>query len=179
MKNTTASLIENTLIEMCKNRTFQSIKVKEICTEADISKQTFYNHFKDKYDIVTSIYLKDIQSESTIRETNPLNQLKAQFANLWNRRDFYQNVFDDKSQNSLFQFAKTHSEVFNGQVASSSGKELTPEQQYLLSYNSYGWVGCFDDWIHGRLNFTSDEMAEIIYRTVPHVTGIKWESENS
>jgi len=175
MKNSTAILIENTLIEMCKYRTFQSIKVKEICVEAGISKQTFYNHFKDKYDIVTNIYLKDIQEESTSVEVNPLQQLKAQFARLWKRKDFYQNVFDDKSQNSLFQFAKTHSEVFNGQMVSSSGKELTPVQQYLLSYNSYGWVGCFDDWIHGRLIFTSDEMAEIIYKTVPHVTGVKWD----
>jgi len=176
MENKTASLIENTLIEMCKSRSFSSIKVKDICSKANISKQTFYNHFKDKFDIVTNIYLKDIQSEAVLAETDPLKQLKIQHATLWNRRDFYQNVFDDKSQNSLFHFSKSYSEAFNKQMI-ASGKELTNEQKYLLSYNSYGWVGCFDDWIHERLKISSDELAEIVYKTVPRVVEGSWLKE--
>lgn len=173
MENMTASLIENTLFEMCKNAPFRSIKVKDICLKANISKQTFYNHFEDKFDIVTKIYLKDIQSEAVLKESDPLTQLKLQFATLWSKRDFYQNVFDDKSQNSLFHFAKTHSEAFNKQML-DSGNKLTNEQRYLLSYNSYGWVGCFDDWIHERLKLSSDELAEIIFKTVPRVVEGAW-----
>ena len=33
-----------------KNKSFEEIKVSDICKEAHINRSTFYNNFNDKYD---------------------------------------------------------------------------------------------------------------------------------
>lgn len=43
-------------IELIKKNGFDNITVAEICTAADVSIGSFYNHFKSKYDILNEIF---------------------------------------------------------------------------------------------------------------------------
>ena len=52
----TKNLIYNTLIELMKDKTFEEIKVSDICKEAHINRSTFYNNFNDKYDLLFSLF---------------------------------------------------------------------------------------------------------------------------
>ena len=44
--------LSNALLELLKTKSFDNIKVTEICDKALIHKTTFYNHFEDKYELL-------------------------------------------------------------------------------------------------------------------------------
>ena len=45
----------NALIHLMKKKTFEEIKVSDICNEALINRSTFYAHFEDKYSLLSSM----------------------------------------------------------------------------------------------------------------------------
>ena len=49
-------IIGNALLEMCKTRPLASITVKEILDETGVSRQAFYNRFRDKNDLIEWVY---------------------------------------------------------------------------------------------------------------------------
>ena len=48
----TKKLLYQTLIELMKDKTFEEIKVSDICTTAMINRSTFYAHYDDKYELL-------------------------------------------------------------------------------------------------------------------------------
>ncbi|MDO4554078.1 MAG: TetR/AcrR family transcriptional regulator C-terminal domain-containing protein [Lachnospiraceae bacterium] len=58
MSNFTKKEITQTFINLCEKKSYEKITVKEIVEEAGISKQTFYNHFIDKYDLMEYTYAR-------------------------------------------------------------------------------------------------------------------------
>lgn len=49
-------------IEVMEKKSFEEIKVSEICEKALINRSTFYAHFEDKYDLFNSL-LNDMKSQ--------------------------------------------------------------------------------------------------------------------
>ena len=54
------------LINLLKNKTFEEIKVSDICEKALVNRSTFYAHFNDKYELFAS-FINDLK-ESFINE---------------------------------------------------------------------------------------------------------------
>lgn len=54
----TKFFLSNALIELLEEKTFDNIKVTEICDKAMIHKTTFYNHFEDKYELLNYSLLR-------------------------------------------------------------------------------------------------------------------------
>lgn len=50
------------LINLLKNNTFEEIKVSDICNEALINRSTFYSHFEDKYELISSL-INDLKND--------------------------------------------------------------------------------------------------------------------
>ena len=48
----TKKLLYQTLIELMKDKTYEEIKVSDICTTAMINRSTFYAHYEDKYELL-------------------------------------------------------------------------------------------------------------------------------
>lgn len=56
--------------ELMKNKSFEQIKVSDICNEALINRSTFYDHYADKYDLLEEYInsLKDSFTEEMTKE---------------------------------------------------------------------------------------------------------------
>ena len=95
----------NTLIEMMLHQPFHKITVKDICDQCQERRQTFYYHFRDKYDLVTWIYFQDA---SHIIDANKEESwdivLEKIFENMIERKTFYQNAFEENGQNALIDY---------------------------------------------------------------------------
>lgn len=48
--------LENTLMELLKSKSIDSIHVKDIIAELGICKGTFYKYYQDKYDLVVHVF---------------------------------------------------------------------------------------------------------------------------
>lgn len=47
--------LKNTFIKLLLNKPFDKVTIKELCEVSDISRITFYTHYKDKYDLIEDI----------------------------------------------------------------------------------------------------------------------------
>ena len=57
-------LLKNALLELLAKKSFDEIKVNDICNLAMIHRTTFYSHFQDKYDLL-EYCIKNIEQELT------------------------------------------------------------------------------------------------------------------
>ena len=48
----TEKLLENALIKLMLEKSFDKISIKDLTETADINRGTFYLHYKDKYDLL-------------------------------------------------------------------------------------------------------------------------------
>ena len=61
IRKTKANLYKG-LISMLEEKSFEEIKVTDICQIALVNRSTFYDHFNDKYELLTSL-IDDIKKE--------------------------------------------------------------------------------------------------------------------
>ena len=60
----TKNALYNALIELMKEKTFEEIKVSDICNKALINRSTFYAHYDDKYELLTDC-INDLKNSLT------------------------------------------------------------------------------------------------------------------
>lgn len=62
----TKKALYESLLELMKEKTFEEIKVSDICEQALINRSTFYSHYQDKYELFSS-YIDNLKT-SLIKE---------------------------------------------------------------------------------------------------------------
>jgi len=67
----TKMVLRDSLTELMKTKSILSITIKDICELADISRSTFYAHYKDQYDL-----LRQIEEETLAYFEDMLNDYK-------------------------------------------------------------------------------------------------------
>ena len=62
----TRKVLFETLVLLMKEKSFEEIKVSDICKKALINRSTFYSHYSDKYELFMELIdaLKDNLTES-------------------------------------------------------------------------------------------------------------------
>lgn len=76
----TKNLLYQTLIELMKDKTFEEIKVSDICSKAMINRSTFYAHYEDKYELLLD-FINNLKEELVIELNKNENNL--------NTREYY------------------------------------------------------------------------------------------
>ena len=61
IRKTKANLYRS-LLQLMENKTFEEIKVIDICSASMINRSTFYDHFNDKYELLASL-IEDLKTE--------------------------------------------------------------------------------------------------------------------
>ena len=57
----TRKIIQETFLDLLKDKPISKITVKEICDKAEINRGTFYKHYQDCYDLLEKIEAEGIQ----------------------------------------------------------------------------------------------------------------------
>lgn len=65
------------LLELCVEKPLERVTVKQILERSGVSRQTFYNHFLDKNDLVCRIYDQRIIGEFDFDEPSPAGDYRA------------------------------------------------------------------------------------------------------
>ena len=60
IKDHTKWMFAEAILELIKTKDLSNIRVTELCKYCNTDRQTFYYHFKDKYDLVAWIYQNDL-----------------------------------------------------------------------------------------------------------------------
>lgn len=104
--NITKRALAAALRELMDEEPFEKIQVAHICERCDMSRKSFYYHFKDKYDLVNWIFdteiipvvRRAIVSEQCVKWLQLLSEGCAYF---YENRAFYRKALKIEGQNSL------------------------------------------------------------------------------
>ena len=157
MANTklTKDTLAKSLKELLKERPLEKISVKDITENCNMSRNNFYYHFKDKYELISWIFYSDISKRvETYGDYSKF--LEDSFTSvcecLYQEREFYMKCFKYVEQNSLFEvLTELYMELWRKTLTeryANSGIELEKEEINLMAkMNTRAMVGMITDWV--------------------------------
>ena len=168
IKEHTKWMFADAILEIIKTKDLSKIRITELCDYCNTDRQTFYYHFKDKYDLIAWIYQSDLNhsfqhygnifcKEQTLLLLNLIKEKQA----------FYQRAFADENQNSLFSYMRNANCNITEQIfkAYNPSTELSEMQLFKIKYNSYAWVGCLSEWISQKCVPSPEVFVDYLYDT--------------
>lgn len=129
-------------------------------------RQTFYYHFKDKYDLVAWIYEMDLKySFEQYDNYFSKEQTRLLLERFKERQFFYRKAFEDTNQNSLFNYMRAaNCRVTKGILKEHlHKKELIDEQNFSVNYHSYAWICCLAEWLANRCEPELNTYVDYLY----------------
>lgn len=98
------------LMHLMEEKKFEEIKVSDICAASLVNRSTFYDHFSDKYELLTEL-IEDLRTElnkklkNNIENKNSreyyLNNIKLYLEHIDNYIDVYSSILKNNSEGIL------------------------------------------------------------------------------
>lgn len=179
LKDRTKVLLANTLQDMLADAPLSKIRVVDICRRAEVRKQVFYYHFKDKYDLAAWIFDRDYHdvNGSSLFENGPISETlddiasrsTEMFNRLWAKREFYARLFSEQSQNSIQEYIvqRATEELFGYMKKRHQDVEVSSTMALQLNHYAYGSFNNLADWLTGKVIATPEELVEYELAVMP------------
>ncbi len=76
----TQNILYNTLLNLMREKTFEEIKVSDICNKALINRSTFYAHYNDKYELLADC-IQELKKSLTqeLKKNNNISNTKEYY----------------------------------------------------------------------------------------------------
>ncbi len=147
-----------------------SISVAQIAEESGLSRQTFYRHFLDKYDLINWYFdqllfesFKEMGKGKTV-----FDGLVRKFKYIQSEQLFFTVSFQSDSQNSL----KTHDyemirDFYINLITDKTGN--SPDESMTFSVELYCQGAVFKtvDWLQKGMKETPEELAHLMIEAMP------------
>lgn len=158
--------LTQSLLSLMKTEPYHKITIKQICAHADLSRQTFYNFFKEKDDILRS-YFKT-KYEVLIKKYESLNELKIE-----NMTNIFADFFE--SNNSFFKIMINQNleSILEDEISASilyfSSKiikniKCTPECNYVNAFLTGALTKTLIYWLKDNQSISKNELTELFHR---------------
>lgn len=152
--------------DLCKVNPMDKITVKEIAHKAGYSRATFYNYFKDTYDLLEYIENELIASlmeaiTHNIAARQLLDHFIQTFIELIGQKSRYLHVFMNSSNNSSF----ADRLKIKVMPLLASTLRVPPENvkaKYALEFYISGLVPVIGSWLKNGQDIPVEELAELI-----------------
>ena len=164
----TKAILRKNLITLMKDKSINSITVKELCEKADINRGTFYLHYKDVFHMLEEIekeLFEEFQHKLLSHEISP-NKADA--------KPILQDIYTFIAQNSDFCMVslcergdmvfvkKIVSLIYEKGYSDWSSIFKTKDKDLFDKYYSfilYGAIGLIDHWLKNGLKESPEYMA--------------------
>lgn len=147
--NSTKIRLADSLKKLIKTQTLEKISIQDICSNAYLSRQSFYNHFNDKYELVSWILDSIFHSTHTITDLDCpwINNTKLFLEKMKDDEDFFNKAYRYIGQNSL---EEHHLELLNNYYlpicAQKKQSSLSREEEYCLRFYFYELANLISRW---------------------------------
>ena len=147
----TKMLLINSVKELLLETPFEKITVKMIVENCNVTRQTFYNHFFDKFELVNLIFKECVDNVTpSISVNTPWEIVLGKMLEAMVKdRPIYRNVIRCSEQNSLQNYIRD----FTCQAyCSDVSKRIYPRKIdndiiFSINFNSFGAAGTICHWI--------------------------------
>lgn len=157
--NITKRALSAALKELMQEKPFEKISVADICEKCEMNRQSFYYHFRDKYDLVNWIF--DTEFIAVAKKSTYEDQwdfLASLCSYFYRNRDFYRKVLAIREQNSFSDhFREFLQPVLYRRIGEIIGNEQV--QEFHINFYSDALICTLERWL---LNKNSMEPKELI-----------------
>ncbi len=163
-KKYTQQVIQETLVELLKDRHLSDITVKEICEQADINRSTFYRNYLDIYDLFEKV--EQELSEQAFHNEDLFKSRNRLLEVIYDHQDFYSEFFHVGLESHQLKQMMKELKSQTASILKKQGtyREETFETEY--QYNYYGVLGVVKKWVENGCQKSPQELGKILYGIV-------------
>jgi len=152
------------------NKSLDKITVKEIVDQCELTRQTFYRYFQDKYDLVNWCFDKLAQQSFKLMGVSLTLEegLIQKFTFVKEEKDFFSAAFKSRNCNSLFDYdLKLITEFYTNRIMEKTGKPLDSHSEFLLEMYCLGSMDMTFKWIVEGMKMEPKEIADLLIDAIP------------
>ena len=152
----------DSMVRLLSDKSFEQITVTELCAECGASRQTFYNHFYDKYDLIVWICRKQCEDLWTsFQSRRPFRACMLDvYELLYNNQAFYSIVMDIEGPNSFRGFLIEFTKKYYRDTVESTGRKIDDALEYAISFCTVGTIEMAVSWIRGGYRQSPEQMVK-------------------
>ncbi len=165
-KNKTNTLLKKALIELLTEKSFEEIKLTEICERAMVHKTTFYHHFEDKYDLLNST-IQDFQEIilNSMEKSNDLisyymNMAKSFIKIIKENPEFYRAVLMSDRNSICTEMA--YQILINDVEKKLESLQEESHIHYIAIFYASAVLSVISEWVLTGMKETEEEIMSII-----------------
>lgn len=160
--NITRRALSAALKELMQEKPLEKISVADICQRCEMNRQSFYYHFKDKYDLVNWIF--DTEFIAVAKKTEFSDQwdfLETLCTHFYVNRDFYRKVLTVKGQNSFSEhFRDFLHPVLDRRIGEMLGREYVHE--FHINFYSDALICTIERWLTDKHSMQPRELIRLL-----------------
>lgn len=165
----TKYIFAESLKELMHQKSLDKITVTDIVKRSGMTRQTFYRHFLDKYDLVNWYFEKladksfrQIGTSATLREG-----LLKKFNFLLNDKVFFMQAFQSKDYNNVENYDYECILEFYSQVIKKKLDVIPDDIQFLLEMYCHGSITMTSSWAISGMIESPETLVELLIDALP------------
>lgn len=153
---------------LLKKKPLAKITVAEICKESGLSRQTFYRHFLDIYDLAnySHKYLDQLSSLIFVETHNIEESIFYTLESLQKNQNLFKRISRDDHQNSFF--AYFCQAIQDDQIDYIGKDNLSDIDLLALKIYAFGATQAIFAWIQGEIKCPARTLAKCISESYPN-----------
>ena len=162
--------IADSLLELCETRPLQSISVKDIFQHTGVSRQTFYNYFLDKNDLICWIYRNRILSD--LKPTDSLSACYSEnlvfYRRIAKHYNFMKQALMLSGQNCLRDYMLQYASEFSLKWSQNNCPDgiLSDELSFAVHFHATATINTVISWVMTGMPLPPENLALRIYRAI-------------
>lgn len=172
MIKNTKEKIATVFLSMLKTQGVEQVSVSQLCNESGVSRETFYYHFQDKYDLMSWIYAKQ---KRTIMEdyfdSEPWSMVVCRVLKLVREySSFYRQGFSSTAYQNLEKVMNDYTiYLFTNVIKDLTGYDTVPDDlNFYICFNSHGAVAMTKEWVESNMDKSEEELSNLIADAMPY-----------
>jgi len=166
-KPNTNQLIANSIMNLMLTKSIDDISIQDIADNCGITRQTFYNHFKDKYDLVDWIYKTEaVDYISLIGKDCSWYDAVINKLNIIQRNpSFYRKIY--RQQWFLDSFYKITKQLYLDVIRKNHTDGINKDLEFMVEFYCYACVKKTSTWVTNGLKESPEELVKSFITCIP------------
>jgi AcrR family transcriptional regulator len=162
--------IADAMRALMRSRRARDISFGALLSESDVSRSTFYRHFKDKSDLIGYCYVRDLERLYAEKKDLCWPEMSAAiFDMLYADKKYYSNLFYNIKQVNDRMLA--HSvRLYEGKYLAFSGKaSLSAEEGIIIRQYCAGALRYVTEWVQGGMREPPSAVSRCMCDGMPRI----------
>ena len=175
----TRKLIYQTLLDLMKEKTFEEIKVSDICSKAMINRSTFYAHYEDKYELLID-FLSNLKEEfarelnESCKENLSIREYYIRLISLFldhidSKRDVYNSIMVNNRSSIMMDILLS---VVNDDILKrfkENDINLKVPTEVISKFHLGGVINIGMEWLSNSNKYTKEEILDYLELLIPDI----------